>query len=617
MNARARKESQRNANVKREVLVRSDDRQGVSARAKPLAGASERANEQLKRLFEISKRLARFESVAQTVPEVLALLSQSLPVRIAILIIEHEGNSKTFTRAVTWHAEDVTAPELQAATDHAKTAYAYLARGASEIEQEPGEARLPSTPPPSVRRRSGAVLLPLVVEKGQIFGALQLEVAVDIDETDLAFLCAVVNQFAVALDRAAMVESRQAAAKAARITAEFLSETSAALFSSLDYQTTIAAVVRAAIPPLADICFIDELLDDGRIERVAVVLGASVNQGFAKRIRDCAPRLDSKTPQAQVLRSGESVLLERVEGDADSRIRADILREVGVQSSITVPLAARGRTFGALTFVVTELGRRYSLEELALAEEIGRRAAIAIDNAKHYEKAQREVQARQDLLAIVSHDLRNPLNAILLSAQLFVGTEPIDEAGRRKGADVILRCAHRMDRIIADLLDIASIEAGGVTVKVERQPFAPLVREAVETQRSAAVNRSLRLEAELKFETTQIDCDRGRILQVLGNLIGNAIKFTPRGGAVTVRSEQRGDEILTSVEDTGPGIDAGEVAHVFDRYWQTKKTAHLGTGLGLSICKGLVEAHGGLIGVESRLGHTTFFFTIPMRRGAP
>jgi signal transduction histidine kinase len=149
-----------------------------------------------------------------------------------------------------------------------------------------------------------------------------------------------------------------------------------------------------------------------------------------------------------------------------------------------------------------------------------------------------------------------------------------------------------------------------------RHAFAPLVREAIESHRPAAAVRALRLDDALTSEVFDLECDRGRVLQVFGNLIGNAIKFTPKGGAVTVRAERRGEEMLFSVADTGPGISLDEVSHVFDRYWQTKKTARLGTGLGLSIAKGLVEAHGGRIWVESTLGQgATFFFTIPGHAG--
>src|SRR6266851_1911414 len=162
--------------------------------------------------------------------------------------------------------------------------------------------------------------------------------------------------------------------------------------------------------------------------------------------------------------------------------------------------------------------------------------------------------------------------------------------------------------LIEDLLDLASIEAGRLTVERKRHPVTPLVQEALELVEPMAAQKKLRLERELPSEPLDFDCDRERVLQVFGNLIGNAIKFTPEGGTIKVRAEMRGDETLFSVADTGPGIRPDELPHVFDRYWQAKKTARLGTGLGLSIAEGLVEAHGGHIWVESTPGRGSTFF---------
>jgi signal transduction histidine kinase len=298
-------------------------------------------------------------------------------------------------------------------------------------------------------------------------------------------------------------------------------------------------------------------------------------------------------------------------------VRTDALEELGVKSMMAVPLIARGRGLGVLTFVAAESGRRYSASDLALAEEIGRRAAIAIDNAQLYERAQRAILARQDLLATVSHDLKNPLSAILMATTLLKNASPTEgAAARKKLVDMIERSVHRMNRLLGDLLDIASIEAGHLAVKTQRHPVALLISEAVELHRVAAAQKELRLEGVFPVEELEVDCDRDRVLQVFGNLIGNAIKFT-RKGSIRVGAELRGEETLFSVADSGPGIEPDDLSHVFDRFWQARKTAGLGTGLGLTIAKGLVEVHGGRIWAESTLGQgATFFFTIPHAAGA-
>jgi signal transduction histidine kinase len=280
---------------------------------------------------------------------------------------------------------------------------------------------------------------------------------------------------------------------------------------------------------------------------------------------------------------------------------------------MAVPLVTRGRRLGVLTFAATERQRQHSASDLALAEEIGRRAAIAIDNAELYEQAQRAIRARQDLLAIVSHDLKNPLNAILMATALLTKPGPTEKLeARQRRIDIIERSAKRMNRLLGDLLDIASIEAGHLSVEMHPCPAAALVSEAVELHEGAAAQKQLHLEPLLPNKELQIDCDRGRVLQVFGNLISNAIKFTSSAGSIRVAAESSGEEALFSVADSGPGIESKELAHVFDRFWQAKNTARLGTGLGLTIAKALVEAHGGRIWVESTLGKgATFFFTMP------
>jgi len=208
------------------------------------------------------------------------------------------------------------------------------------------------------------------------------------------------------------------------------------------------------------------------------------------------------------------------------------------------------------------------------------------------------------------------MGAELILKRLPPGENQADQTWRKVAAG-IRRSADRMNRLILNLLDVASIEAGRLVIEKKRDRVGSLVRDAIEMQQVLATAKTLALEAKIAApDDLEVMCDRERLLQVFANLIGNAIKFTPEGGSITVGVEARGPEVRFAVNDTGPGILEDALPHVFDRFWQAQKTARLGTGLGLSIAKGIVEAHGGRIWVESQLGiGTKFFFTLPL--GSP
>jgi signal transduction histidine kinase len=240
--------------------------------------------------------------------------------------------------------------------------------------------------------------------------------------------------------------------------------------------------------------------------------------------------------------------------------------------------------------------------------------ALAADNAKLYEQARQAVRVREQILAIVSHDLRNPLGTILLTTGALSKRPAADE--RRRGlpqaVSRIQRAAERMMRLIEDLLDFASIEGGRLAINRQPHEPGPLVEETLASFDSVAQEQRLRLTAEVEAGLPKIYCDRDRILQVLSNLVGNATKATAEGGHIALRVEARGNEILFAVADNGPGIGEDDVKHLFERYWRSDEAHYKGTGLGLAIAGGIVAAHGGRIWAESELGRgATFFFTVP------
>jgi signal transduction histidine kinase len=228
-------------------------------------------------------------------------------------------------------------------------------------------------------------------------------------------------------------------------------------------------------------------------------------------------------------------------------------------------------------------------------------------------EAEAAVATRDELLAIVSHDLRNPLSAVVTSASLIQRGTVAGKDGDRtnKLATTILRCADQMGRLIADLLDLAQIQAGRLSVDQQPHDGEGLVRQGIEALLPLATQKGLRLQGTAS-PGLEVWCDRERVLQVFSNLVGNALKFTPEGGSIVIEARRVGPETVFSVRDTGQGISVEELPRIFDRFWQAQKKDRAGIGLGLSIVKGVVEAHGGRLWVESQIGAgTTFYFALP------
>jgi len=291
--------------------------------------------------------------------------------------------------------------------------------------------------------------------------------------------------------------------------------------------------------------------------------------------------------------------------------------EIAPRSALVVPLLSGGDVLGALILVSSRPGR-YGARDVGLATELARRAALALENARLMEAERRARKARDEVLAIVAHDVRSPLSSILLAAESL--EHQLARAGTATGersAQAILRAVRRANRLIDDLLDVSRMDAGAFSVELDRLEASQVAGDAVGSQRQLASSAAIEVQLEVDGEPPALWADRDRLLQILENLIGNAIKFTPRGGRITVGVAPRNGEVLFSVTDTGPGIPAESLSHIFDRFWQANRAERRGAGLGLAICKGLVEAHGGRIWVESALGRgTTFCFTIPAATGA-
>jgi len=318
----------------------------------------------------------------------------------------------------------------------------------------------------------------------------------------------------------------------------------------------------------------------------------------------------------RVSRTGEAELHSEVteeflKANAQSPGHFEILRRLDLKSAMVVPLSVGNQTFGALTFGSDQPGR-FGRDDLAFAQDVARHAAFAIQNAQLYLGSQSALRARDEVLRVVSHDLRNPINNISMTATLLLNV-PGDRRASRGMLEIIKRGSQRMNHLIDDLIAVARVHAGQeIPLKVQAENPVSIVEEACETSKIEANSKSIRLTSEAPSTLLPVKADRDRVLQVLYNLIDNALKFTPAGGSVIVRCESFGRSVRFSVKDTGRGIDEAHVDRIFEQYWQAKATAHLGSGLGLTIAKTIVEQHGGKIWVESKPGiGSTFFFTLP------
>ncbi|WAS93267.1 PAS domain-containing sensor histidine kinase [Nannocystis punicea] len=232
-------------------------------------------------------------------------------------------------------------------------------------------------------------------------------------------------------------------------------------------------------------------------------------------------------------------------------------------------------------------------------------------------QAERATRQRDETLAVVAHDLRNFINTILLCVAVLE-RRGLSEEQRAQRIGVIKRAAVATEHLIRDLLDVSRIERG--TLAIERSPvdFAALFRGVVELMQPRAAELGIALDHAVAEEDMEVSGDPGRLMRVLLNLLDNALKFTPPQGRVSLRARRCGGDVEIAVEDTGRGIDAEALPHVFDRYWQAKRASRAGAGLGLTIAKGIVEAHGGRIWVESTPGRGTVFrFTVPGTRASP
>jgi PAS domain S-box-containing protein len=407
----------------------------------------------------------------------------------------------------------------------------------------------------------------------------------------------------------------------------FLMEASTTLSSSLNYEETFSAIAHLAVKSLSDWCLIDLVEEGGgaQVRSVAVAHLDPSKSDLADKLREkYPPDWNSLTGAPNVIRTGKSELYPDI-SDVPSRATAENqahlgwARELGPASAMIVPLTARTKTLGAITFISTRAVRCYSKDDLIVAEELARRAAIAIDNAKLYRDAQKAIRTRDEFFSIASHELKTPITALKMMIQVTQrsvnpedGTVP-SAAKLSKMLNTSVKQIERLSALVEDMLDVVKIQAGKLSFNLEEMDFSDLLKNI--TEQFSDTLATARCPLELKLEPGLIGTwDRNRIEQVMVNLISNAIKYAP-GSTVKVEASHEAETVRFLVQDFGPGIPLDQQEKIFERFERAVASQNInGLGLGLFIVKQIVEAHGGTIRVISEVGAgSTFIVEMPMQ----
>ena len=428
------------------------------------------------------------------------------------------------------------------------------------------------------------------------------------------------------------MRARLSARTAERDTAEakvrFLAEAGSLLATSLEFETTLRNVAELAVISLAEYAVVD-ILDEqsGSVRRVAASHAEPALQPLVQALVDYPPELHGGSRIAHVFRTGEPELLAAISEDTLQAIARDdthlqLLRQLNLASLMTVPLTARGRTFGTISLARSPARPAFEPDDLELAVELARRAALAIDNARLYQAAQEAVGLRDQFLSIASHELKTPLTALLGTVQLLerrLGRSGLLGEREQRSLHTITSQVGRLNRMIATLLDVSRIETGNLTIERAPLDLGELAQRVIRELQPSLDRHTV--EYTVDAGELIVEGDEMRLEQVLHNLIGNAAKYSPNGGRIIVRGTRSNGMATISVSDEGIGIPSEALPHLFQRFYRgtnVKQEGIAGMGIGLYVVNEIVRLHDGSISVESTLGQgTTFTVQLPLRVAQP
>ncbi|HKE15599.1 MAG TPA: GAF domain-containing protein, partial [Kofleriaceae bacterium] len=574
--------------------------------------ARKRAHDAIMRLHTITASL----SEARTQAEVLDVVTRNTiaetgALGASVYLMSPDGENLELARAVGY-ADKVIDRDPIVPLD-ADLPIAEAARRAVPVFLHAGEAcaRHPESRDAGDSGGSRALArLPLIVD-GRPIGVLGVSRAepAPFGDDEQAFLTALAHQCAQALDRARLYDAESSArrqAEASQRRSAFLSQASAILSSSLDYEATLTNLARLAVPRIADWCMVE--LACGADTAGSQLVVADGDPAQVERLREYRRRVppdpDAPVGVARVIASGRAELHRDISDRLLSSLAPDggeyqaFLRRLGFRSAIVVPMTARGRTLGAIALVSASSERRFEQADLDMAEELGHRAAIAIDNARLYQEAREADRRKDEFLAMLGHELRNPLAPISTGLKLM----QLHGVGGERERQIIERQVQYLVRLVDDLLDVSRITRGRVELHGEPVELSVVLGKAIEMASPLFERRSHQLAIDVAREGLLVEVDQVRLAQVLANLLTNAAKYTDPNGIVVVTGRREGGEIAISVRDNGMGISADVLPGIFDLFVQGDRAldrSQGGLGIGLTLARNLVEAHGGTIAARS------------------
>ena len=443
------------------------------------------------------------------------------------------------------------------------------------------------------------------------------------------YMQAMAQQCAQAIERARLHAAEQQAraeVEAARQRQTMLAEASVELAASLDVQTTLETLARLVVPHLADWCVIDLLEDDGSIQTAVVTHTDQTKEQLGWDIVRRFP-IDPQAPggTAAVLRTREPELVPAITDGVLAQIARDaehlrLLRAVGMRSTLCVPLVARGRALGTIALIAAASERSFSRDDIPLLEDLARRAALAVDNARLYRASQQAVQARDTFFSVAAHELKTPLTSLLGQAQLMerrAAREANLSDRSRATLRVIIEQAQRLNAMILAMLDSSRLEQGWLSIERNAVDLVALCRRIAAEVRPTLDRH--RIELQTDEAALVVEGDALRLEQVVQNLISNAVKYSPHGGPVRVRLARDGRQACVAVSDEGIGIPAAAQQRLFQRFYRASNVDALhisGMGIGLYVVKEIIGLHGGTVDAESHEGQgSTFTIRLPLAPG--